>query len=189
VEELSRKPVQRPIFEADQLSAHTSLQARTNISDIKVNRRAVLASIVASASYLIEMGPRSTPASAITTRINDIRTVSEYFRALGSANRLNAVAIVDIAADWCDYCRVIDGRIMRAPRVLELLPDFAVLRVDVTEANDATRALLKMLKADGPPTIFIVDTKTGRELPSTRSVGTLEIEDLVARMRSARQFR
>lgn len=151
-----------------------------NSSGRLVSRRSALKGATAS---LVVAGLNSSPASAITTRVNGVRTVEQYYRALGQSHRLNQAAIVDIAAEWCDYCRVIDERIMQAPRVLELLPDFAVIRVDVTETNEGTRSLLQALSAFGPPTIFIVNTKTGREFTSTRSVGPFDPENLVARMR------
>lgn len=152
--------------------------------DNLVSRRGVLARIAAASAIFASLD--SKPAKAITTRINGVRSVEQYFRALSQAHRLNRAAIVDIAAEWCDYCRVIDDRIMRAPRVLELLQEFAVIRVDVTETNDATRSLLQTLNAWGPPTIFIVDTETGREFSSTRSVGPFDPDNLVARMQSVK---
>jgi len=110
------------------------------------------------------------------------RSISDYRGALRLARRRSKVALVDIGAEWCAVCKVLDRTVFVDPRVLTLLGQLAFIRVDVTAMDADSRALLRHLDAEGPPTLFIADTRTGRELPDTRSVGRISADAMVARL-------
>jgi thiol:disulfide interchange protein len=123
------------------------------------------------------------PAQAISTKIGPIRTAGQYVEAVAFASRHNSNALIDIAAAWCGFCRTIDEEILPDPRVAEHLANLALLKVDLTAMDDDSRILMQYLGVDGPPTMFIVETRTGREIPGTRSLGWFDVENLVARLR------
>jgi len=52
----------------------------------------------------------------------------------------------------------------------------------VTNVDDFKSALLKYLRADGPPTVFIVETASGGEYSGTRSVGSFRVDHLLRRL-------
>ncbi len=112
-----------------------------------------------------------------------VTSVTAYTAALKGLSRRHAVVLVDIWAEWCKFCRAIDREILPHPDVQALLADVGFLKVDVTMMDKAAWALLAHLKADGPPTLFIVDSTSGREFPQTRSVGPFERYSLVRRLR------
>jgi thiol:disulfide interchange protein len=58
----------------------------------------------------------------------------------------------------------------------------ALIKVDVTAMDDANRELLGYLSVDGPPTVFVMDIESGREMPATHSVGVFEAADLARRL-------
>jgi thiol:disulfide interchange protein DsbD len=123
------------------------------------------------------------PAQAISTRIGPIRTADQYVQAVAIAGRHNSAAVIDIAAEWCGFCRILDEEILPDPRIAEHLANLALIKVDVTPMDDDSRILLELLGAEGPPTLFIIATRTGREFPGTRSLGSFDVDNLVARLR------
>ena len=125
--------------------------------------------------------------SARATRIGPVRSVLEYEVAIRAAGLRNRFAVVDVGADWCEFCAILDDRILADPRVEELLNKFAFVRVDVTSMNKEARELLSHLSVDGPPTLFIVETDSAREYVNSRSVGPFDVEDLARRLRRVAQ--
>jgi thiol:disulfide interchange protein len=117
-----------------------------------------------------------------TAEIAAARSIADYREALRRARRRSKVALVDIGAEWCAVCQVLDRTVFADPRILSLLDKLAFIRVDVTAMDPESRALLRHLDAEGPPTLFIAETRTGRELPDTRSVGRISADDMVARL-------
>lgn len=122
-------------------------------------------------------------ADAAILRVGPVRTVNQFQSALQLVRTRALAALVDIRADWCDFCRTIDWMFTVEPAIVEALSMIALIQVDVTATGAASKALLRHLNAEGPPTLFVVDTRTEREHPRTRSVGAFSAADLLARLR------
>lgn len=112
-----------------------------------------------------------------------VTNLGEYRAALGALAPHKTAALVDIGAKWCAFCRTIDTKILPDREVARLLQHVGLIKIDVTAMDDSNRELLRHLRADGPPTLFIVQTATGHEYRNTRSVGPFRIENLVSRLR------
>lgn len=125
-------------------------------------------------------------APAATTVIGPIRSVRDYAEAIAFARLRNHHALVDVAADWCTFCKTIDEKILVHPRVQARMVDFALLKIDVTAWTAENVQLLRFLSVPGPPTVFIAETEEGLEVKSTRSVGSFDVDHLVARLKSVR---
>ncbi|MCK1744816.1 thioredoxin family protein [Bradyrhizobium sp. 139] len=133
------------------------------------------------ASTLI--GARATARiRATVTRIGPVRSIDEFIRARQQAWLSHRVAVVDVGADWCEFCETLDRTIFPDPIVSRLMNSLALIKVDVTAMDDANRELLGYLSVDGPPTVFVMDIESGREIPATRSVGAFEAADLARRL-------
>ncbi|MEP9370831.1 thioredoxin family protein [Mesorhizobium sp. KR1-2] len=111
-----------------------------------------------------------------------VTSLAEYRAALDALAPHKTAALVDIGAKWCAFCRTIDTKILPDRQVMRLLEHVGLIKVDVTAMDDANRELLRHLRADGPPTLFIVQTATGQEYRNTRSVGSFRTGNLVARL-------
>lgn len=125
-------------------------------------------------------------ALAASTVVGPIRSVRDYTEAIAFARMRNKYALVDIAADWCAFCKTIDGQILVHPRVRARMNEFALLKIDVTAWTADNAALLQLLNVQGPPTVFIVETGEGKEVLDSRTVGEFDVENLVGRLESAR---
>lgn len=146
----------------------------------RVNRRSFLVGLIAAV-----LAP-AVKVQAASTVVGPIRSLRDYTEAIAFARMRNRHALVDVAADWCAFCKTIDGQILVDPRVGAQMNDFALLKIDVTAWTADNAALLQFLHAEGPPTVFIVEMGEGREVPGTRTVGEFDVNNLVGRLESAR---
>lgn len=128
-----------------------------------------------------------SPLHADSVVVNSVRVVvsniADYRIGLARLASRYTAALVDIGAEWCDFCKTIDQIILPDPSVRRALKHVALVRVDVTQMTRTAQELLRYLRADGPPTVFVVDTTNGREFPGTRSVGSFTAADLLRRLR------
>lgn len=118
------------------------------------------------------------------TTVGPIRSIDSYLEGCRFAEWQSRFAIVDVAAEWCPFCKVIDSQIFTNPVIKKYLQKIALIKVDVTAMDASNLALLQHLKADGPPTVFVIDTSTGHEVHGTRSVGNFDVPHLAGRLRA-----
>ena len=120
---------------------------------------------------------RAHAAQLIVTNLDDFRSGLVWLSTQYEA------ALVDIGAEWCAFCKTIDQKILPDPGVRRAMEHVALIKVDVTTMDQSSRDLLRYLRADGPPTLFVIQTASGREFSGTRSVGAFRASDLVRRLR------
>ncbi|MFC3721925.1 thioredoxin family protein [Neoaquamicrobium sediminum] len=140
-------------------------------------RRSVLVGLVAAGTVVWSQRPAAAASSVTVTDLESWR------EALGTLAPRYRHALVDIRADWCAPCLRMEREVFPHPAVRRMLEDVALIKVDVTPMDGANRELLAHLRADGPPTIFIVETASGGEYARTRSIGGLKRSELVRRLR------
>lgn len=110
-------------------------------------------------------------------------TLADYQSALVRLSPHYEAALVDIRAEWCAFCETIDNEILPDPVVRRAMERIPLIKVDVTRMDQYSYELLRYLRADGPPTLFVVQIATGREFSGTRSVGVFRTRDLLRRLR------
>lgn len=145
---------------------------------VVVDRRRVL--LTASSVFVYTLAGLPLAALAARAPVSSLRV---YKTTLVSLARQYPAALIDIGAEWCAVCKRIDREILSHPAVQELLRRIAIVKIDVTAMDQESRRLLGHLRASGPPTLFIVETATGREYAHTRSVGFFPVKDLIRRLR------
>lgn len=122
------------------------------------------------------------PATVATAATSIVRNIESYRVIRSLLAPRYRYALIDIRADWCAACLQTEREVYPHPSVKRLLEHLALIKVDVTAMDDANRLLLSHLRADGPPTVFVIDTASGVEHPQTRSVGSLSRRDLIRRL-------
>lgn len=149
---------------------------RPSRSAIVATRRQLLigALSVAAATSL------AVPAGAAVLTVTNL---DQYRGGLARLAPRYRTALVDIGAEWCAFCKTIDQKILPDPGVRRAMERIALIKVDVTRMGQSSRELLRYLRADGPPTLFVVQTASGHEFSGTRSVGAFRASDLVRRLR------
>lgn len=136
--------------------------------------------ILVGAISIAASGTLAAGANAAPTKVTSLREYREVLVRLSPHYR---AALVDIGAGWCPVCETIDQKVLPDPRVQRAMQRIALIKVDVTRMDQASRELLSYLRADGPPTLFVIQTESGREYSGTRSVGSVTARDLVRRLR------
>ena len=87
-------------------------------------------------------------------------------------------------ADWCVSCDVIEREVFGDPRVEARLGGYRLLKVDVTDEQPGSTALMSELSVVGPPTMLFV-APDGVEAPGSRVVGEIAAEAFIERIRLA----
>lgn len=95
-------------------------------------------------------------------------------------------AILDLYADWCISCKVMERNVFPAPEVASQLATFRLLRADVTDNNDEHQALLNRYGLFGPPSLLFFDAQ-GRELVDLRIQGEMNRAQFAAHLRLVRE--
>ena len=119
---------------------------------------------------------QQTSAAAATEAHPPLNTVSAVKQALLQAK--GRVVLVDFYADWCESCKQIEATMLKDPDVRQALKNMVVVKVDVTQNNSETHALLKDFAVVAPPTFVFYNSK-GEELNQLRLVGEVSAKTLM----------
>lgn len=95
--------------------------------------------------------PWYTPKISQAQSLPDIRvyTLDELDQVLSVHDRV----LVDVTADWCIQCRIME-RTLFGDRPDELHA-YQVVKLDITETNEHSRAILARYELSGPPALLI----------------------------------
>lgn len=136
--------------------------------------RVVMAMLLASAATAIvvrEILPDDRPATLTWEEFS-----AETLAAAGAEGR---PAVVYFTADWCHYCRVMEGGLFRTRQVHEALAGFSLLKADLTRGlpeGHAAGELMKSAGSPGPPTMLFFDV-SGKRVD--RIIGEPSVERLL----------
>lgn len=72
-------------------------------------------------------------------------------------NQSNKPTILYFYADWCVSCKVWQKDIWQNPDLQADFANYQLIKVDVTDFNDAHKEIFKTLKLVGPPAVLIFD--------------------------------
>lgn len=106
-------------------------------------------------------------------------TLSEVQHALEQAKQNEIPVILDFYANWCTSCKYIDSTTLKDPEVIAALNHHIVfLKVDITDNNSNSRALLSYFNVVAPPT-FIFFNSRGSEKTNLTLVGEISSKMLI----------
>jgi thiol:disulfide interchange protein DsbD len=112
------------------------------------------------------------PAATGEPRFAAVDDLGDVQDSIARATRAGRPVLLDLYADWCISCKVMEREVFPEPEVAALLSRFELLRADVT-ANDAEhRALLAHYDLFGPPSLLFFTPGTG-ELREYRLQGEI----------------
>ena len=90
-----------------------------------------------------------------------VENVGELKRLL--INKSDKITFVDVYADWCVECKLMEQKTFRDSNVEMILKNLRLLKIDVTENNKKDVELLKYLNVMGPPAYKFFDSD-GKEI-------------------------
>ncbi|MGI3131375.1 protein-disulfide reductase DsbD [Halopseudomonas pachastrellae] len=124
----------------------------------------------------------SSQASFFTT----LRDPAQLQQALAQAAEQGQPAIVDLYADWCISCKVMERTILNQPDIQTLLGGHLRLKLDVTDNTPAQRAWLTQHNLFGPPA-YLFFSANGSELRDLRIQGEVSKNEFAALAEPASQ--
>ena len=102
-----------------------------------------------------------------------VKTLSEVQDFIKASEK---PVILDVYADWCISCKVMEQKVFTESRVSRQLKAFDLLRVDVTQNDELDRELLTKLGFFGPPTLAFF-TRDDVEIEEVRIQGEVNSDD------------
>ncbi|KWV45583.1 hypothetical protein AS156_23715 [Bradyrhizobium macuxiense] len=109
-----------------------------------------------------------------------IRSMDGLKRELAAARADGKPMMVDVSADWCVECRLMDT-VLRRLDIRKQLEAFRTVRADVTAVDTESRALMQHFKIVGPPTILLFGPHEDGD-PTEKIVGAVDADALLAKL-------
>jgi len=123
----------------------------------------------------------TTAASATPGSFKTVETLQQLQQEVASAAAAGKPVLVDLFAEWCVACKEFEHITFADPAVKALMDQFVLIKVDVTEANDADQQVLDQFQVIGLPTLLIFG-KNGSELSQSRVTGFMGPTDFAAHL-------
>ncbi|MGM8931353.1 protein-disulfide reductase DsbD [Salinicola halophyticus] len=129
----------------------------------------------------------STSSPDAAPRFETVSNLDQLEAALAAADRAGRPAMVDVSADWCISCKVMERDVFPRPAVAQRLAGFTLIRADVTRDAPASRRLLEHYDLFGPPGLLFF--AHGKELPRARVQGEVDARALIQHLDAVAQLR
>jgi thioredoxin:protein disulfide reductase len=131
----------------------------------------------------VDGGAPATGAAAAGATWIPVASLADVHRELARAEAAGRPALLDLYADWCISCKVMERSVFPRPEVDSRLRQFHLLRADVTRNSEDDKALLNAFGLFGPPSlVFFGDD--GRELDDVRVQGEIGAQALAAHLQA-----
>ncbi len=101
-----------------------------------------------------------------------VRSLDDLNRHLAQAAADGKPAVLDLYADWCISCKVMERSVFPRPEVADRLQKFRLLRADVTANNAQDKKLLEAFGLFGPPSLVFF-SHDGSEMSDVRVQGEI----------------
>jgi len=108
-------------------------------------------------------------------------STEELQARMAEASRQGEPVILDLYADWCISCKIMERRVFSDPDVAAQMSSYTRLQLDVTGNTASQRALLNDYGLFGPPSLLFFNAG-GEEVRDLRVVGEMNRRQFSAHM-------
>lgn len=91
--------------------------------------------------------------------------------------------MVDVYADWCLSCKVIERTVFPDPNVRPLLEQLQLFKLDITDNTRHHQAWLNDYQLFGPPALLFFDP-SGQEMSQIRTLGEIQAPALASKLKT-----
>lgn len=123
-----------------------------------------------------QTGPNISDFHDIFVEVRDMKTLNA---ALESSRGAARPVFLDVYADWCISCRIMEHEVLGSRRVQERLAGFTLIRADVTDTTPASMRILEHFQVFGPPAWIFMDA-AGQEIREMRIVGEINEDQFIS---------
>ena len=110
-----------------------------------------------------------------------VGSLDDIHRELSLARAAGEPVLLDLYADWCISCKVMERTVFPQPEVAGRMRQFRLLRADVTRNNTDDKALLDAFGLFGPPSLVFFGAD-GVEMSDVRIQGEIGARPLAAHL-------
>ncbi|WP_419532986.1 protein-disulfide reductase DsbD [Endozoicomonas sp.] len=120
----------------------------------------------------------SKHSTSVTTKqpvgsgFRTVTTLNELNTLLADAALRNQPAMVDLYADWCLSCKIIERTVFPDPLVADQLATLSLIKLDITDNTPEHQQFLNQYQLFGPPALLFFDA-SGKALPMLKSQGEI----------------
>ena len=93
-----------------------------------------------------------------------------------SAQNSTQIVMLDLYADWCVSCQIIEQQVFTLPKINRQLQQLTLIRADITTGSKNHQALLKHFGLFGPPSLLFF--RNQQELRNLRIQGEINADEL-----------
>lgn len=117
----------------------------------------------------------SVAKSEVRQEFVKIANINTLNTSLMTAQAQKQPVLIDLYADWCVSCKVIEKEIFHNAQVKDQLKGWKTIKLDVTESTPEQMAWLSARGVFGPPAIFFY-APSGEELTTNRIAGAVSLD-------------
>nr|WP_269836547.1 protein-disulfide reductase DsbD [Rheinheimera soli] len=115
------------------------------------------------------------------TEFKLVKTLDELQQEVKKSADAGKPVLVDLYAEWCVACKEFEHITFADGEVKNLMAQFTLIKVDVTNATEQDQQLLDHFQVLGLPTLLLFD-KNGSELTQSRITGFMGPKDFSAHL-------
>lgn len=119
--------------------------------------------------------------TAVSPLFRRFDTVAALNAALQQAQADGRPVVLDLYADWCTSCKVMEHEVFARPEVQALAEQVTFLQLDITANRSEHSDFLQRYGLFGPPALLFIQPD-GQELASARVQGELNARQFVAQV-------
>ncbi|MEJ6656321.1 MAG: protein-disulfide reductase DsbD [Pseudomonas sp.] len=126
-------------------------------------------------------GGNLSASNSSSSYFTKVTTADAVRQQLAQAKAAGQPAIVELSADWCISCKVIEREVINHPSVRAGLDSFVRVQLDVTDNTPDQRAWMTEQQLFGPPA-FLFYGQQGQEMAELRIQGEVGRETFIQHM-------
>ena len=130
---------------------------------------------------------RESVQSIAITPFEKTDSVIQLEQQLKAAASSDQKVLVDLYADWCVSCKVIETNVFNDQQVSQKLKEWKTIKLDVTESSPEQMAWLNDKNVFGPPAIFFYSPTSG-EIEPARVMGDIDKEGFNKKLKLANKL-
>ena len=110
-----------------------------------------------------------------------IKTIDALNDELANAKQAGKPVVLDLVADWCASCKVMERTTFMDAQVVARLSNYSALRLDITDTSSAHNAWMQTQGIFGPPVVQFYDAQ-GNEVKDHRVTGEANANEFLAKI-------